>query len=438
MEKVISAMIGCGLFASGLMASPTVSIVSFSKDQFSPAIMISYELTGGPAIVTLDDVLVKGESVGFANFRDQIFGDINARVSDGIHKIVWRADRSWPGQKVSVGDLKAKLSAWTVDVPPDYMVVDLVISNCYSYYSSTNTIPGGICSDAYVTDKIVMRRVPAKNVVWRMGSNKDEDGRTAVNEYPHYVKLTQDYWIGVFPITLGQFHEFNGGWLSDYTAFTNADNYLSLPMNYISYAGIRGTFSEGINWPKTDHQVTASSAVGRLRSRTGIMFDLPTDAQWEFACRAGTSTAFNTGKNNLDNDTQDIAYLYTTKSITYYISPTAEPIKGQCPRPVNYLKPNSWGIYDCHGNTFEWVLDAFSSGDDYIATFGLGASPADIVVIDPKGVEVNSSANRIRRGTSAAGTLATARSANRKSDTPGNRGAYYGFRVVCPIGGKAW
>ena len=323
--------------------------------------------------------------------------------------------------------------------------MNLCVSNSVSYYSSTNTLPGGIAGDTYRDDRLLLRRIPAKNVVWRMGSPADEVGRLsewAANEIPHYVKLTSDYWMGVFKITAAQFYRINGGWL-DYTGFSNVVDFAKTPANYISYDVARGSFNEGINWPATGHNVTSGCFLGKLRRKTGVAFDLPTDAQWEYACRAGTGEAycFFGGTNMLnaagilDRDgLKQCCWFYSNTTNAPY-TPTSSKVRA--PMPVGLKPPNAWGLYDMIGDDFEWVLDAFSSGDDYVATFGTGYT-SETIVVDPEGPSPTSNtAQRTRRSsvptTDCTDEKSSLRCAYRMNDTHGNRSYWYALRVACPL-----
>ncbi len=428
---------------------PVLSGVSVRQDYDTRSVVIAYTLSGGPAYVTLDGIAVSGEDLDFSAFRDDVHGAVNAKLPSGSHKAVWRPDRhAWEGHVLAASELSVRLSVWAADTPPDYAVVNLCVSNSVSYYSSTNALPGGIAGDAYRDDKLLLRRIPAKNVVWRMGSPADEVGRNselAPNEIPHYVKLTSDYWMGVFKITAAQFYRINGGWL-DYTGFSNVVDFAKTPANYISYNVARGSFNEGINWPTTGHNVTEGCFLGKLRRTTGVMFDLPTDAQWEYACRAGTGEAycFFGGTNmlnasgNLDRaGLKQCCWFYSnTTNATFVSIAGGTPYTVRAPMPVGLMPPNNWGLYDIVGNDIEWVLDAFSSGNAYLETFGTDYTPSSIVV-DPKGPVPTQSVSRVRRGclptTDFTDAKSTLRCASRLSDTPGNRTYWHSLRVVCPL-----
>lgn len=139
----------------------------------------------------------------------------------------------------------------------------------------------------------------------------------------------------------------------------------------------------------------------------GLGAQLPTEAQWEYACRAGTTTPFSFGEN-------------ITPELVNYDSnrPYAEGKKGGCRErtvAVKSLPANPWGLYEMHGNVWEWCSDWY---DDY----------PTMPVSDPTGSETGSC--RVLRGGSWSNHGWRTRSANRGWYAPVNRDNYIGFRIV--------
>ncbi len=140
---------------------------------------------------------------------------------------------------------------------------------------------------------------------------------------------------------------------------------------------------------------------------------LPTEAQWEYACRAGTSTPFNTGENlTTDQANYDGNYPYKNFPKGKYIGKTT---------PVGSYPPNAWGLYDMHGNVWEWCLDWYD--ENYYAE-----CKKQGVVNDPTGPKTGSS--RVLRGGGWYSRAIGCRSAHRGDSYPDYRYSNIGFRLV--------
>ena len=174
---------------------------------------------------------------------------------------------------------------------------------------------------------------------------------------------------------------------------------------------------QGGVWPDERRIVDADSFMGRLQKRTNLRFDLPTEAQWEYACRAGTDTALNSRKNLSDSEKDA-----NVAEVGRYLHNGGEGGKDNrdCgtangTNAVGSYKANEWGLYDCHGNVCEWCLDWY---DNY--------SPD--AVTDPQGA--SSGSLRVLRGGGWDYDAQRCRSAGRNSYFPSDGYSGYGFRVA--------
>jgi formylglycine-generating enzyme required for sulfatase activity len=153
--------------------------------------------------------------------------------------------------------------------------------------------------------------------------------------------------------------------------------------------------------------------VEKLNALKEGTYRLPTEAEWEYACRAGSQQSFTWGNTN------ECAWaMYGNNSIKSeecipYIKSRGLPVDG--PAPVKSYPPNAWGLYDMHGNVWEWCFDWY------------GAYPPQ-AVSDPKGPD--SGAEKVRRGGSWFKDGWLCRSANRNFGHPASRYRTLGFRIV--------
>jgi formylglycine-generating enzyme required for sulfatase activity len=248
----------------------------------------------------------------------------------------------------------------TVFVDGAYMSIDIsggtgATSYAVSCYPSATAVPGGITNDAYKTTNLLMRLIP--NGTFTMGSPSGELGRQS-NETQRAVTLTKDFYMGVFEVTQRQWELVMGNKPS---YFGNRTYYQTRPVEGVSYYDIRENPANiddtAVNWP-TNSAVNANSFMGKLRAKTGLSgFDLPTESQWEYACRAGTGTAFNSGKNITDTGScpnmAEVGRYWFNGGSAYM--PDGSTAVGTA-KVGSYL-PNAWGLYDMHGNVWEWCLD---------------------------------------------------------------------------------
>jgi formylglycine-generating enzyme required for sulfatase activity len=245
----------------------------------------------------------------------------------------------------------------------------------------TVLLPGGV--------PLTLVRIPAGSF-W-MGSPTSERARSG-NEDLHQVTLTQDFYLGKYEVTQEQWQALIGD-----TPWWNCGNYgvgAAYPVYCVSW------------WDAT----SAGGFIGQLNSSLGTTaFRLPTDAEWEWAARAGTQTRFSHGDVLECGDSCE-ACAFHAEFMWWcgYLNQSAQPVGSKL--------PNGFGLYDVHGNVYELVQDSWTSH--------LGTDP----VVDPTGPPWSS--DKVRRGGAWGDYAHHARSAYRWAANLGERNMSIGFRVA--------
>jgi len=283
-------------------------------------------------------------------------------VKAGTHRMTWDMGTDM-GPNYNRAKFSMKMHAYANAAP--YLVIDLSAgANADKYeISYLSEMPAAAWPLEYKTTKLVLKLVVPGTFM--MGSPAEEVGHNysygdyQSDETRHQVTLTQPFYMGVFELTQQQYNLVMGSNPSYYKGD-------SRPVEQVSYNTIRGS-TLGAAWPN-HRQVDALSFMGKLRSRTGLTFDLPTEAQWEYTCRAGTDSALNNGLEitNIYQSVQlnDIArYAYNTSDGRGGYSQHTE---------VGSYRPNAWGFYDMHGNVAEWCLDWWGNMSSSSVTDPLG------------------------------------------------------------------
>ena len=448
MKNLLLLLCAATAASAAFAVEPRIASTSFDLNADNRLATIRYELADAPGIVTLD---VQTNRTGAATVDEadwvsiggehlrEVVGDVNRYVEGlGEHILLWQPDKSWPDNVVADGAIRAVVTAWSTQTPPNYLVVDLVNSSNRWFYTDEAFLPrGGITNDYYRQDSIVMRKIPASGVKWTMGTATTNFPASGFNAQQHYVKLANDYYMGVFELTIGQVRKLasvelvkgyiNSLYVTDgstqvkafqhYLQFDNGDTN-NCPAGELHHRFMRTALnSSSYNWPDARHWVSSGSWLGKLRARTGVDFDLPTEAQWEFAARAGTGTLTPLGDYTASSAPSRVANL---KPVAWYDETTGGATVGKLHR-VGTKMANGFGLYDMIGNIDECCLDW------YAADYGIGSADVETTVFqEPEGPATGS--NRSYRGgycrTSYNTTFTAARHVNQY---------WYGTRLMCPV-----
>jgi len=253
--------------------------------------------------------------------------------------------------------------------------------------------PRCVCAQdnpATVTNSIGMQLVLIPQGTFQMGAPFEEEFARD-DEEPHEVTLSRDYYLGVTEVTQGQYEKVMGANPAHFQKRVIRKTDSSMyPVEQVSW-------ERAVEFCRKLSELPEEKAAGRV-------YGLPTEAEWEYACRAGSKTAYSSGES--PQSLNDCTWLGTNSNNTTH--------------PVGEKKANAWGLFDMHGNVSEWCNDRY------------GAYPK-AAVSDPAGPQRGSS--RVYRGGSIYHSASLCRSSVRFSEDPTVRQRSIGFRVaLSPFG----
>jgi formylglycine-generating enzyme required for sulfatase activity len=245
-----------------------------------------------------------------------------------------------------------------------------------------------------ITNSIGMKLVLIPKGTFMMGSPTSEQGASYYrdgHETQHEVTISEDYYLGVFEVTQGQYEKVMGTNPSYFQKRVIGKSDSSMyPVEQVSW-------EDAVEFCKKLSDLPEEKKAGRV-------YRLPTEAEWEYACRAGSKAAYSFGANS--KTLGDYAWFGENS--------------GSQTHPVGEKKANAWGLYDMHGNVWEWC-------SDWYGVYPKGS------VSDPSGPSEGSI--RVGRGGSWSNEAADCRSADRFRLDPSFRGFGDGFRVALSSSG---
>ena len=307
-------VLGVGLFSAivSIAATPTITDVT-AKQRFpwNGLVDITYTVSGDVESLTKPIVVMtaKDESSGLTYLASTF--TVSPKTTVGTHTATWNTK----ADGLYITSDKMRMTVSIEDNFQLYCLINVSGGSSATKYpvSYLSEIPKGGWTSDHKKNYIVLRWCPAGTYMMQ-GQRK--------------VTLTKPFYIGIFEVTNDQYAKVMGGTSSG-----------SGPA-WVGYNDIRG----GTDYPNST-AVGVNSFVGKIMSKSGLKnIDLPTEAQWEYACRAGTVTELNTGKGLNPVNVKEVARVYAGSNA------------GRMGE-VGCFRPNFWGLYDMHGNAEEVCLD---------------------------------------------------------------------------------
>jgi formylglycine-generating enzyme required for sulfatase activity len=248
------------------------------------------------------------------------------------------------------------------------------------FYDSRPTPPGKPQkAGEVITNELGMKFAWIPSGTFVMGSPESEAGRSS-NETSHKVTITKGFYLGIYTVTQVQWEGLMG---SNPSTYKGAD----LPVY-------------GVSWED------CQEFIQKLNAKTNGGYRLPTEAEWEYACRAGSTTVYSFGDVITLKDANYCSSIFVSIFTLFFLD---------SPKAVGSYKSNAFGLHDMHGNVEEWC-------EDWYADYPAGA------VTDPKGPATGT--YRVLRGGSFHGVDSHARSSSRSGIYQGDPLCTYGFRLA--------
>lgn len=392
---------GVALIAGVVSAAATISdVVVRQRWPWGREVDVYFTLAGATEPVSVEPTFTArgGENIPLVGGA---LSGARFYLSDGRHHLVWNPAAASYGGRTLFADVDVSLA---IARNPLYMIVDLdaleTATNQVEYVYADDIRAGrwgaweendtwgvpiwtGVTNGlTYKQGKIALRYIPPTTSAEWMAmkgtntfmlgapdgtpnadspTNAASDAVCAVARCQPQgeVTLTRGYWIGVFEVTQRQWTK-----LGFWNTANNKNSDGTRPMENCEWQNVRGRNKESgrqmANWPRDGFKVAPNSYLARLRARTGLLFDVPTEAQWEYAARAGVDDL-------CDDDRTAVAQFAQRAE-------TATAVVGS-------YRPNAWGLYDTLGNVREVTRSAWDDSGYKAADFG--DDPKGQVLDDP-------------------------------------------------------
>lgn len=355
MKQILSIAFACAASVAFAVLADVTQLAWTQNG--SSQVKVDYTLAGGSAFVA-PDILQNGVSV---SSKGEFAGDANKFLAAGSHSFTWKiTDKNFVTNKFAEGSFSVKMDARRPVRLPDYMCIRLS-DGSVSFYANAASVPDGVTNACYKSTHMLFRRIPAAGATARLGRGYGESNYASYTYPlpPYLVTFEDDYYIAVYEFTIGHYIALGNSYSGSYgqNAYSgkshHADHQTDWQWHPLCQYGAGTALS------------CAATLQNRFRTATNVPFSfaLPTEDEWEFACRAGCPRDLTMGTRGMVQSTYGYnnSYIANYQTCAAYI-PDASKINYRDPIPVGRLLPNAWGLYDMLGNVKEFALRKNADG----------------------------------------------------------------------------
>ncbi len=376
-NRSTAAAIALAVAASAASAAEITGVESRQRWPWNNLVDVDFTISGNVGDPYLIDISATCDN-GAKTLLAKTFASEPVAAAGAQSRVTWDLGADYPDLKAD--DFRVTVTATPLkDSTPVYMVVDLAAGASASSYPVryTTSVPTPTVGqeDACKTTELWLRRIKVGTMKMGEPYCAGRSGYSDNGYYSHTVTLSDDYYIGIFPLTYAQYTHIGQSVNSSRQLmhFTNQTCIATRPLDAVTLPCLRDS---SYLFPQDSKVYDDNSILGRLRARTGLEFDIPTEWQWEYAIRAGV---YISTYQNPAGRYAGAAWRNSPRPATSYEYYSQERMWDQRygTALVDAGNPNDWGVYLVYGSIWEWCSNRKATistwGNSYTDPLGTAA-----------------------------------------------------------------